>query len=85
MYTYRIEENPTVVHILDINGSSVVQQPHHPNAENFAPWVSMEEAENWAIEHLEIMNDSIINPAPSPSKEELIAELEAQLAELKAE
>lgn len=85
MYTYRIEENPTIVHILDINGSSVIQQPHHPEAENFAPWASVEEAESWVIEHLEKMNNPLLNPLPALSKEELIAELEAQLAELKAE
>jgi hypothetical protein len=84
MFTYSIEKDPIIVVIVDPNGNPAIHQPHHPNAENFAPWTSETEAEEWAESHVELMNNP---PADleAKTKEEIIAELEAQLAVLKGE
>jgi hypothetical protein len=54
MYTYRItnDENGIMVWI-DQDGQPIIMQPHHHNALNNAPWESEAEAETWAIEALE--------------------------------
>jgi len=69
MHTYRIETNeagnPEVW--IDLNGEKFIHQPHHPNAENFAPWSSAVDAEAWAIEWVNKLN----NPPAQVEKLEL--------------
>ena len=82
MFTYTIEKDPIIVVIADRDGNPAIHQPHHPNAENFAPWTSEAEAEEWAKSHIDLMNNPPVDP-DAKTKEEIIAELEAQLAALK--
>lgn len=54
MYTYRVtnDENGIMVWI-DQDGQTIIMQPHHHNALNNAPWESEAEAEAWAIEAIQ--------------------------------
>lgn len=48
-YTYTIEETEnSIVVFIESDGNVILSQPHHPNAANFAPWESVEEADEWA-------------------------------------
>jgi len=85
MFSYEIQEDPIVIVIKDPNGQPNFHQPHHPDAENFSPWESLADAKSWAEEKVKEMNDILANPAPAPTNEQLIAELEVQLAALRAE
>ena len=49
MYSWRVtEEEGHPVAWIDVDGHPSIKQPHHPNAVNFAPWESVEEATAWA-------------------------------------
>jgi hypothetical protein len=68
MYTYRIEEeNGNPVAWIDVDGNPSIYQPHHPNAANYAPWSSAQEAEAWAVAQIEQLS----NPPAPAEKEEL--------------
>lgn len=68
MYTYRIEEeNGNPVAWIDVDGNPSIYQPHHPSAENYAPWSSAQDAEAWAIAHIEQLS----NPPALAEKVEL--------------
>jgi hypothetical protein len=67
MYTYRIEEeNGHPVVWIDFNGNQSIYQPHHPQAVNFAPWGTTEEAEAWAVAQVEHLSNP---PAPAEKVE----------------
>jgi hypothetical protein len=85
MFTYEITEDPIIVLIKDPSGGTYLHQPHHPEAENFAPWVDAAEASAWGEQKISELNHALENPTPAPTKEELIAKLEEELAALRAE
>ena len=58
MYTYRItnDENGIMAWI-DQDGQPIIMQPHHHNAVNNTPWTSEAEAEAWAVEAVERLQE----------------------------
>jgi hypothetical protein len=53
-YTYTIEETGnSIVVFIELDGNVILSQPHHPDAANFAPWESVEEANEWAKSKVE--------------------------------
>jgi len=55
-YTYTIEETEnSIVVFIESNGDVILSQPHHPNSANFAPWESVQEADEWAKLEVEFL------------------------------
>lgn len=50
---YEVLEDPILVFIKNDEDEIVVSQPHHPEAENFAPWDNKADAEAWAKSYIE--------------------------------
>ena len=68
-FSFRIETGPEgapEVWVDNAEGYPVIHQPHHPNAVNYAPWGTREEAEIWAIGYVNGLNNP---PAPAPKEE----------------
>ena len=55
-YTYTIEETEgSVIVFIEMDGNVILSQPHHPNAANFTPWESVEQAQEWAKSEVEFL------------------------------
>lgn len=80
-YTPRVTTGPDgIVAFIDIDGTPVIGQPHHPQAVNREPWATEEEALVWATEYAQVMAQQEQEAAAAEAA--AIAEQEAAVAQI---